>query len=180
VVAFAVLLPVDLHLPELTDSKALSQAQRRRLDAALRSSDGVCFGLGMRTAEQVDRLNILCATHAAMHDAVLAMPEPPDFLLVDGRPVPGLPCPSKSLVRGDSRSLSIAAASVLAKVYRDALMVEYDALYPGYGFARHKGYGTAEHLESLRRLGPCPIHRRSFAPVRLACGDEPVQLELGL
>ena len=112
-----------------------------------------------------------------MREAVLAAGEV-DFILVDGRPVKNLPCPSRALVKGDSRSASIAAASIVAKVYRDRLMDELDLRWPGYGFKEHKGYGTAAHLESLRRLGPCPAHRKSFRPVREIIDPPPEQPEL--
>ena len=127
-----------------------------------------------RTPEEIDRINILNATHRAMREAVLAAGEV-DFILVDGRPVKNLPCPSRALVKGDSRSASIAAASIVAKVYRDRLMVELDAVYPQYGFASHKGYGTAEHLEALRKYGVTPLHRRSFRPVREILTPPPEQ-----
>ncbi|MBR6022108.1 MAG: ribonuclease HII, partial [Kiritimatiellae bacterium] len=114
---------------------------------------------------EIDRLNILRATHLAMARALSQLSPLPDLALVDGLPVRGLPCPHRAIVSGDASSLLVAAASVLAKVTRDRLMVEADALYPGYGFAAHKGYGTRAHLDALARLGPSPIHRRSFAPV---------------
>ena len=113
--------------------------------------------------EEIDRINILRATHRAMAEALEVIQ--PQFALVDGLPVEGLPCPSQSIVKGDSKSLLIAAASVIAKVTRDRIMCEYEALYPGYGFADHKGYGTPAHLAALKNYGPSPIHRRSFRPV---------------
>ena len=115
--------------------------------------------------EDIDRLNILRATHLAMRRAIEALPARPDFALVDGRPVDGLPCPSEAIVQGDAKSVLIAAASVVAKVTRDRRLIALVAAHPGYGFAVHKGYGTAGHLASLRRHGPCPHHRRSFRPV---------------
>jgi ribonuclease HII len=154
------------RLDGLTDSKRLSPRRRETFDALLRSLPEAAFGLGLASVEEIDRLNILRATHLAMARAVAALPRPPDFLLVDGRPVPGLPVPSAALVGGDGLSLSIAAASVLAKVARDRIMNAMDAECPGYGFAAHKGYGTAAHHAALLRLGPCPHHRRSFRPVR--------------
>ena len=119
--------------------------------------------MGIVEAEEIDRINILRATHRAMADALEVIQ--PQFALVDGLPVDGLPCSSRSIVKGDSQSLLIAAASVIAKVTRDRLMCEYEALYPGYGFADHKGYGTPAHLAALKKHGPSPIHRRSFRPV---------------
>jgi ribonuclease HII len=126
------------------------------------------FGVGVADVAEIDSLNILRATHLAMARALKALSPLPDFVLVDGLPVPGLPCPSRAIVGGDGRSLSIAAASIIAKVTRDRMMVELDGLYPGYQFARHKGYGTQIHMESLFKLGPCPAHRRSFRPVQEA------------
>jgi ribonuclease HII len=117
---------------------------------------------------EIDGLNILRATHLAMARALESLSHLPDFALVDGLPVPGLPCRSQAIVRGDSRSLSIAAASIIAKVSRDRMMLELDSQYPGYEFARHKGYGTQIHMEALLKLGPCPAHRRSFRPVQEA------------
>ena len=124
--------------------------------------------------EVIDRINILQATHRAMNLALEQLRPPPEHVLVDGRPVKSMRFPHTALVKGDARSYSIAGASVLAKVTRDRLMRELDRLYPGYGFAGHKGYGTPQHLAAVQALGPCPIHRRSFAPFR------PVAVELGL
>jgi len=176
VVAVAVVLPPDFSLA-VDDSKVLAPARRERLAEALLADPAVGIGLGMVDVEHIDALNILRATHAAMRLALQALPAAPDFALVDGLPVPDLPVPAEFLVKGDSRSASIAAASIVAKVHRDRYMVAQDARWPGYGFARNKGYGTAEHLDALRRLGPCPLHRRSFAPVRDALAPPPEQLE---
>lgn len=177
VVAAAVILPaawVFEGLPDalagLNDSKQLSPARRERFFATLTTAEGVWYALGSAEPDEIDRLNILRATHQAMRRALRALNPPPDHILVDGLPVPDLPAPQTALPRGDARSYSIAAASVLAKVTRDRRMLEYDRLYPAYGFARHKGYPTAEHLEQLRRHGPCPIHRRSFLPVQQCRG----------
>ncbi len=153
------------ELAGLTDSKKLSPAKRDHFFALLANRAELSIGVGRAEVEEIDRLNILRATHLAMARALRALPGLPDHALVDGLPVPGLPCPSTAVVGGDGLSLSIAAASVVAKVTRDRLMQELDGLHPGYGLARHKGYGTPEHLEALRRLGPSPCHRRSFAPV---------------
>lgn len=153
-------------LAGLTDSKQLSAARRDQFFALLTGDPEVAYGLGRAEVEEIDALNILRATHLAMARAVQALPRPVELLLVDGRPVPGLPAPAHAIVKGDASSLLIAAASVIAKVARDREMEELDLRYPGYGLAVHKGYGTAAHLEALRRLGPSPIHRRSFAPVR--------------
>lgn len=150
----------------LTDSKRLSPRRREDFFARLQDHPDVRCGVGVATVAEIDALNILRATHLAMRRAVEALPVPPDFLLVDGRPVPDLPAPSDAIVGGDGYSLLIAAASVVAKVTRDETMRELDNAFPGYGFAQHKGYGTRGHLDALRRLGPTPHHRRSFAPVR--------------
>ena len=160
------LWPGDGPLAEVNDSKKLSPHRREVLFDQLQHEDGVAFAIGISTVGEIDRLNILRATHRAMARAVEALAQPPDFLLVDGRPVPGLPVPSEALVQGDGRSRSIAAASILAKVTRDAMMLELDRKYPAYGFSAHKGYGTRAHRDALQRYGPCPAHRRSFAPVR--------------
>ena len=140
--------------------------KREHFHGLLHALPGVRIGIGSASVAEIDSLNILRATHLAMRRAVLDLGDPPpDHVLVDGLPVRGLPCPSTAIVKGDAQSLLIAAASVVAKVTRDHLMAELDAQYPGYGFAANKGYGTAEHLEALRRLGVSPVHRRSFAPV---------------
>jgi len=172
VVAAAVVFPAHLlreppaTLRGLNDSKQLSAARREQLFEALRGLDEVEIGVSVVEAGEIDRLNILRATHAAMARALSDLPSLPERALVDGLAVPGLPCPSENLIKGDSRSFSIAAASIVAKVTRDHLMLELDAKYPQYGFARHKGYGTREHLAALDQHGPCPAHRHSFAPVR--------------
>ncbi len=152
----------------LTDSKKLTVKRREKFFNILMASDFVEIGIGIVGVEIIDDVNILNATHIAMADAVADLPVPPDFILVDGLPVKNLPCDSKSIVGGDSKSLSIAAASVIAKVVRDEHMQVLDDQYPGYGFAQHKGYGTQKHIESLFELGPCPEHRRSFRPVQEA------------
>jgi ribonuclease HII len=162
----------------LTDSKKLSAPRREYFFTLLVQSPHVCYGLAQVDVEEIDAINILRATHRAMALALTALDPPADLALVDGLPVPGLPCPSRSIVKGDSLSLSIAAASVLAKVTRDRLMQELDREYPAYGFASHKGYGTRQHLEALRKYGPTPAHRKSFEPVR-AC-FQPVQSALSL
>ncbi len=174
VVAAAVILPLTwlrhglpAGLAGLNDSKQLRPAQRERYFAQLTAEPDVRYAVARVEPEEIDRLNILRATHQAMLRALRELDPAPEHILVDGLPVPVLPGPQTPLVRGDARSYSIAAASVLAKVTRDRCMVEYDRLYPAYGFVRHKGYPTPEHLECLRRHGPCPIHRRSFLPVRL-------------
>ena len=157
---------IEDTLKGLTDSKMLSSKRREHFFCLLQEQQLVDVGIGIVDVADIDVLNILKATHLAMKKAVLALPSQPDHVLVDGLPVPGFPCESENIVKGDSKSISIAAASIIAKVTRDRIMEELDADFPDYGFARNKGYGTAEHLEALRTQGPCPHHRRSFAPVR--------------
>jgi ribonuclease HII len=147
----------------LTDSKAMNEGAREAYFDLLTGSRFVTVGTGIVDAPEIDRINILKATHQAMAAAAEAVGA--QFALVDGLPVQGLPCPSTSIVKGDALSISISAASIIAKVTRDRIMMEYDARYPGYGFAGHKGYGTRQHLEALKKLGPTPIHRKSFRPV---------------
>ncbi len=170
VVAACVALPADFPLDGIRDSKTLSPAQRERAFARI-LADALAVGIGQADAEEIDALNILRATHLAMRRAVeaLAPALALSLVLVDGLAVPPLPCSAqRALVRGDSLSASIAAASIVAKVTRDRLMCEADLLYPQFGFAGHKGYGAPSHLAALRAHGPCPLHRRSFAPVREA------------
>ncbi len=157
---------IDRSLAGLTDSKQLSRAKRELFYDLLMGSSSVEASVGSADSLEIDRLNILRATHAVMARAVAALAVPPDHSLVDGLPVPGLPCSSTAIVRGDALSISIAAASVVAKVTRDRIMREAGTAYPEYGFADHKGYGTKAHMKALLEHGPCPIHRRSFQPVR--------------
>jgi ribonuclease HII len=152
----------------LTDSKMLSAARREHYFRLLEESDGVDIGVGVADHIEIDAINILRATHAAMARAVLNLPSLPDHVLVDGLAVKGLPCSSTAIVRGDARSLLIAAASVVAKVVRDRCMRQFDRLYPQFGFAGHKGYGSRAHMQALLEHGPCPIHRQTFRPVREA------------
>ena len=169
VVAAAVILPKGCRLQGLTDSKQLTEKQRNEFDAAIRGC-AQAWAVAVVDVETIDRINIRRASLLAMRMALeqlAAAPDSllPDFLLIDGRDTIDWPCAQQAVVGGDARSISIAAASVLAKVHRDQLLVEFDAVYPGYGLARHKGYCVAEHLEALRRLGPTPLHRKSYAPV---------------
>ncbi len=164
VVAAAVILPKGCSLQGLTDSKQLTEKQRNEFDAAIRACT-VAFAIAVVDVETIDRINIRRASLLAMRMAVEQLAVAPDYLLIDGRDTIEWPCPQQAVVKGDARCFSIAAASVLAKVHRDRLLVELDAVYPGYGLARHKGYCVAEHLEALARLGPTPLHRRSFGPV---------------
>lgn len=164
VVAAAVILPDAVDLRGLNDSKRLLPAQREVLAARIRES-ARAFSVAEVSPGDVDRLNVYHAGLEAMRRAVAGLELQPDHLLVDARRIPGLDLPQTSLVRGDARDGSIAAASILAKVHRDTLMQRLDAEYPAYGFARHKGYPTPDHLAALQRHGPTPLHRRSFAPV---------------
>lgn len=148
----------------LNDSKQLTPAQREDFFEQLHEG-GHAIGVGIIEAAEIDRHGIQAANYAAMAQAAAAIVPPPDFLLVDGFVIRGCAWPQKAIVKGDSRSFSIAAASIIAKVTRDRIMDALDEQYPDYGFVRHKGYATAEHLEALRRLGPCPVHRLSFAPL---------------
>ena len=165
VFAAAVILPREFRLPELNDSKKLRPALRERLsEVILRESVASC--IAMVSVEEVDRLNILWASMKAMRLAVEGLAVAPSLLLVDGNRVTDLPMPQRAIVAGDARCASIAAASVIAKVARDRWMAEREPEYPGFSFAKHKGYGTAQHLQELKRHGATPLHRRSFAPVQ--------------
>ena len=166
VVAAAVALPRDRPIGGLDDSKKLRPAVREELFAALEADAEVHVGVGVCSVEEIERLNILGATRRAMRAAVEALPVRPDFVLVDGMFIRGMTIPHRKVVRGDCLSASIAAASIVAKVTRDRMMRELDARYGVYGFARHKGYGTRLHLAMLKKHGPCPAHRKGFAPVR--------------
>lgn len=151
-------------LPGLNDSKKLRPQERERLFEVL-CTTGHDIGIAVLPAETIDALGIQSANYQVMRAAVARLSTPADCVLIDGFHVPGLDTPQMKLIKGDARSLSIAAASIAAKVTRDRMMLQYEIEYPGYGFARHKGYGTREHLEALAKLGPCPIHRHSFAPL---------------
>jgi len=174
VVVAAVILPnrwltegLPRKLRGLNDSKQLTAKQREGFYEVLCGTSDVVYSLAQLDAAEVDRLNILRATHVAMDSALAALRPTPQHVLVDGLVVRSLKFPQTPLVQGDSRSFSIAAASVIAKVTRDRLMIEYDRIWPAYGFASHKGYATPEHLRALTDHGPCPIHRQSFSPVKL-------------
>jgi len=169
VVVAAVILPVDGWFDGLNDSKQVAPDVRERLYAEIRAG-AVAWHIEVVPVETIDALNILQATYYGMRTALAALAPAPDIALVDGWALPESPVPQRNLISGDARSASIAAASILAKVHRDRVMIALDAQYPGYGFSRHKGYPTPEHLEALHRLGISPCHRRSFAPVR-ACAQ---------
>lgn len=171
VVAAAVMFPAQQLVPDtdipaawpqgVRDSKTLTATARQRLDADIRRV-ARAIGLGLVEVEEIDRINIYQAGLKAMRLAVEGLDVTPQQVLIDGRQVPGLTCPQTAFIKGDRDIFSIAAASIIAKVYRDGLMTELEARYPHYGFARHKGYGTPAHRAALREFGPCPAHRRSF------------------
>ncbi|UCC69867.1 MAG: ribonuclease HII [Armatimonadota bacterium] len=167
VVAAAVMFPGRCRMPGLADSKLLSAAERERLFELIQRR-AVAIGVGLVSAETVDKLNVLRAARLAMRQAIAELETRPDLVLVDGRGVPGVPVAQRAIIGGDRLCACIAAASIVAKVARDRIMGELDEQYPDYGFGRHKGYATRDHLACLRRLGPCPVHRRTFAPVRAA------------
>jgi ribonuclease HII len=164
VVAAAVILKNSARIQGLTDSKQLTEKQRNEFDLIIRA-EAVAWAISAVDVDTIDRINILRASLLAMRMAAEQLAVPPDYLLIDGRDMIDWPCPQQAVVQGDALSASIAAASVLAKVHRDRILVELDAVYPGYGLARHKGYCSPEHLEALTRLGPTPLHRKSYAPV---------------
>jgi ribonuclease HII len=164
VVAAAVILPKGFRLQGLTDSKKLSEKQRNQLEPEIRLN-AVAWTIAAVDAETIDRINIRQASLLAMRLAVQQLALTPDYLLIDGRDTIDWPCPQQPVIHGDAISLSIAAASVLAKVHRDRLLVELDLQFPGYGLAQHKGYCSPQHIEALARLGPTPLHRKSFHPV---------------
>lgn len=161
VVAGAVVLKKDTQILYLNDSKKLSEKRREELYLEIQEK-AVSWAVGIAGPERIDEINILQATYEAMREAVSKLSVPPDILLNDAVTIPGLDIPQVSIIKGDAKSVSIAAASVMAKVTRDHMMARYGELYPQYGFAKHKGYGTAAHIAALKEFGPCPIHRRSF------------------
>lgn len=165
VVAAAVILPTGSDIVGLDDSKKLTTLARNRLYEQLTTHPRVSWATALRDPKQIDHVNILRATHEAMREAVAALRPTPLHVLIDGLPVQPFPIPQTAIVHGDALSISIAAASIIAKVTRDRLMEAAAIDFPAYGFERHKGYPTAAHLANLRRHGPCEIHRRSFAPV---------------
>ena len=175
VVAAAVILPRGYRLRGLNDSKKIGSEKKREDLAACIRRDAIAWALGRAEVREIDLYNIYHAGLLAMRRAVDALPFPPDHLLVDARRIPACAIPQQGIIHGDALSASIAAASIIAKTNRDAQMRELDSLYPGYGFASHKGYPTAEHLRILKQRGVLPIHRRTFAPVRALLGLSPEQ-----
>ncbi len=161
VVAAAVILPKDSRILYINDSKKLSAAKREELYDII-MEEAVSVGVGMASHERIDEINILQATYEAMRQAIGNLSCKPDLLLNDAVTIPKVDIEQVPIIKGDAKSISIGAASIIAKVFRDRMMVEFDEVYPGYGFASNKGYGSKEHLEGLAKLGPCPIHRRSF------------------
>lgn len=161
VVAGAVILPKGLKIPYLNDSKQLSEKRREALYDQIMAS-AVAVGAGIVSPERIDEINILQATYEAMRQAVESLDPKPQILLNDAVIIPGIHLPQEKIIKGDAKSLSIAAASVIAKVTRDRMMKAYHEMFPEYGFDKHKGYGSREHIEAIQKIGPCPIHRRSF------------------
>ena len=161
VCAACVILPKDCDILHINDSKKLSEKKRESLyDEIIEKA--ICFGVGSSNASRIDEINILQATYEAMKNSIVDMNPQPDLLLVDAETIPNLSIEQLSIIKGDSKSISIAAASIVAKVVRDRLMVAYDKIFPQYNFASNKGYGSKEHIEAIKKYGPCPIHRRSF------------------
>ena len=161
VVAAAAVLPKDCQIFYLNDSKKLSEKKRDLLFAEIKEK-AVAYGIGIVSPQVIDEINILQATYEAMRQAISQLNVIPEILLNDAVTIPGVDIMQVPIVKGDAKSVSIAAASILAKVTRDRMMMEYDQIYPEYGFAKHKGYGTAAHIAALKEYGPCPIHRRTF------------------
>lgn len=179
VVAGAVILQPNARLEGLRDSKRLSARQRESLAVQIKEQ-AWCWALGRAEVAEIDRLNILRASHLAMQRAVGNLDLLPGLLLVDGNLLPNFSIAAVAVVRGDARVPQISAASIIAKVARDAEMVRLARIYPGYGLEKHKGYGTLAHLAALERLGPCPLHRRSFAPIRQRPSEARVPLGVGV
>lgn len=161
VVACAVILPKDCSILYINDSKKLSEKRREELYEII-TKEAVAFGIGIRDNKRIDEINILEATYEAMRDAIANLKVKPDVLLNDAVTIPGVDIKQVPIIKGDAKSISIGAASIVAKVTRDRMMVEYDEIFPGYDFAKNKGYGTAAHIEGLKKYGPCDIHRFSF------------------
>ncbi len=172
VVAAACILTRGVVFRSLNDSKQLSPEQRESLYRKLSKTKGVEFGLGLASVEEIDQHNIFQANFLAMQRAVQNLPTPPEYLLIDGNLCPYFTIPKEALVKGDCRSISIAAASIIAKVSRDKIMEELDLKWPEYGFRKHKGYATKQHLAAIEKWGPCPIHRKTFTQKRENLEDQ--------
>lgn len=166
VVAAAVIFRDYSKIPQVFDSKQLNEKTRDELFEILTSRNDIVFAWCEVDNNEIDRINILQATHLAMRTAVSKLSQQPDFVIIDGNPVKSMPYPNKSIVKGDAKCAAIAAASIIAKVHRDRLMCQYAEMYPEYGFDLHKGYGTAAHLTAIEKYGPCPIHRKTFSPIK--------------
>ncbi|MBN1915333.1 MAG: ribonuclease HII [Parachlamydiales bacterium] len=167
VVAAAIIMPPKMMISGIDDSKKVSKKKREAIFQQIISLN-IPYAVGIVDSGEIDRINILQATFVAMQQAVAKLFSPPDFLLIDGHISPPFSFPLQCIVHGDSLSISIAAASIIAKITRDEIMEKYDTVYPEYGFCDHKGYGTAKHLEAIKKYGPSPIHRFSFAPIKEA------------
>jgi ribonuclease HII len=172
VVAAACFIPNDVYIEDLVECKQLTPLRRESLFAAITNDPQIEYGVGIVSHQEIDTINIYQATILAMNQAVKNLPNKPDFLLVDGLELKGeIPC--LKIIKGDEKSFSIAAASIIAKVTRDRLMCEYHEKWPYYGFESHKGYGTKKHIEAIKEHGPCPIHRMSFAPLKTSTTPPP-------
>ncbi|GFI61384.1 ribonuclease HII [Clostridiales bacterium] len=161
VMAAAVILPAECRIVGINDSKKLTPAKREELSAQIKE-EAVAYAVGSVSPAEIDSINILQATYKAMQKAINRLTQKPDFILADAVTIPNIAIPQRGIVHGDAKSITIGAASIVAKVERDLMMCEYEEIYHGYGFARNKGYGTEEHITALKELGPCPIHRKSF------------------
>ncbi len=164
VVAGAVIFHPNTRIPNVRDSKTLSSIQREQL-AQLIYKKSTAWAVGEASVEEITTLNIRQASHLAMRRALEALAIPPDFILIDGSPIKNFPWPNQNIIDGDRKVFTIAAASIIAKVHRDRLLSDLDQQYPGYGFAKHKGYGVPQHLTALKNFGPCVVHRLSYTPV---------------
>lgn len=178
VVAAACILPEGVLFKNLNDSKQLTREQREALFAEIVHCPDLIYSVGIIDVKIIDKVNILQATFLAMKKAIEMMSMQPDYILIDGNQLPYLEIPTESVVEGDGRSVSIAAASIIAKVTRDRIMTELDAKYPEYGFKQHKGYATDQHIGAIQAHGPCPIHRKSFDPVKSMLNPPSVQIHL--
>lgn len=169
VAAAAVILPRDFYLAGVNDSKQLSEKKRQSLVGQIKN-EALAWSVAVLSPDYIDRKNILNATREAMRMAIAALRPAPDYLLIDAVKIPDIKTTQLPIIKGDALSISIACASIIAKVERDEMMKSYDLIYPNYGFARHKGYATREHMLALQQYGPCPIHRKSFEPIKSGMG----------